>query len=87
MELHTVVVNGGQLFRIALEGNDAKNSQTNSMISAQILIQTHVINGLSGGRAVPGFLDDHCPDAVEVIFCYTMVRWDHVLFLKPSLST
>ena len=54
MELHTVVVNGGQLFRIFLEGNDAKNSQMNSMISAQILIQTHVINGLSGGRAVPG---------------------------------
>ena len=54
MELHTVVVNGGQLFRNFLEGNDAKNSQMNSMISAQILIQTHVINGLSGGRAVPG---------------------------------
>ena len=35
MELHTVVVNGGQLFRNFLEGNDAKNSQMNSMISAQ----------------------------------------------------
>ena len=46
----------GQLFRIALEGNDAKMSQTNSMIRAQILFQTHVINGLSGGRAVPGAL-------------------------------
>ena len=35
MELHTVVVNGGQLFRKFLEANDAKNSQMNSMISSQ----------------------------------------------------